>query len=289
MTMKNLRIKELMETEISTTQKNQIRIVGLSRSGNHAVINWIIHQLQGKYCFLNCTEPKYNPFYTSRPLSEEGKTFKTNIKDFDLEAEQQGNFSEKDYLLFSHEDCFLGNMDTRKNRAQIESWIGKAEEKRNILVLRDPFNMFASRAKSGLLLGHQTHHGARPISTLTLRRIYKQHAREFLREKKNLKDLIPINFNEWNSSVEYRANIAKDLDLEFMDEGYKKVEKTAGGSSFDGVAFSGNPHKMNLQDRWENYKNDDSYWELFDAEIADYSEKIFGKTPALQYYKNNIL
>lgn len=278
-----------MDTETSTAQKNLIRIVGLSRSGNHAVINWILHQLHGKYCFLNCTEPKFNPFYTSRPLSEEGNTFKTNIESFDLEQEQQGNFSEKDHLLFSHEDCFLGNMDKKKQREQLEDWLGKAEEKRNILVLRDPFNLFASRVKSGLIQGHQTHHGARPISTLTLRRIYKQHAREYLGKKKNLKNLVAINFNNWNSSLEYREKIANKLNLEFSDEGYKKVEKTAGGSSFDGTAFSGAPHKMNLQDRWKKYKDDESYWELFDAEIADLSEEIFGDTPALQYYKAHIL
>ena len=278
-----------METEIKPAQTKQLRIVGLSRSGNHAVINWILHQLQGKYCFLNCTEPKYNPYYTSRPLSAEGDSYKTNIEEFDLEAEQQGNFSQKDHLIFSHEDCFLGNMETKKNREQLEEWVGKAEEKQNILVLRDPFNAFASRVKSGLIQGHHTHHGAKPISTLTLRRIYKQHAKEFLRQKKNLKNLVPINFNQWNSSVEYRRKIADELGLDFSDEGYKKVTETAGGSSFDGVEFSGNPHKMNLQDRWENYKDDETYWELFDAEIADYSEKIFGNTPALQYYREHVL
>lgn len=275
-------------TQSETVQRNEFRIVGLARSGNHAVINWIIHQLRGRFCFLNCTEPKYNPFYTCRPLSEAGQCYKTNIPDFDLEAEKQGEFTTKDYLLFSHEDCFLGNLDTKKNLEQLQQWTGKAENRQSILILRDPFNMFASRKKAGLIQGHHTHHGARPISTLTLRRIYKQHAKEFLREKKNLRGLIAINFNIWNSSVDYRRDIAEKLGLEFEDAGFKTVENTAGGSSFDGVAFTGNPEKMKLQHRWETFRDDPSYWELFDEEIVELTEKIFGDIPPVQHYKSQI-
>lgn len=259
----------------------------MSRSGNHAVINWVLHQLNGSYCFLNCAEPKHNPFTTARPLTSDGKTYDTNIKSFDLEQEQQGNFADKDYLIYSYEDCFLGSVNHpifKKNR---DSWVGRAESKKNLLILRDPFNLFASRIKSNLLLGHYSH-GAKPISPYTLKRIYKQHAKEFLGEKNYLKDKLPVNFNSWASSLQYRENITKQLEIPFSDKGFQKVSKAAGGSSFDGLKYSGKAKRMNLHGRWEEYAADERYWELFDDELVDFALNIFGEIPPVQFYKNRL-
>ena len=42
----------------------ELRVFGLRRSGNHAVINWIFQNSGGSVCFLNCVRPKHhlNPF-----------------------------------------------------------------------------------------------------------------------------------------------------------------------------------------------------------------------------------
>ena len=48
--------------------ENEIRVVGMSRSGNHAIINWILQGIRGPYCFLNCAEAGHNPFAWARPL-----------------------------------------------------------------------------------------------------------------------------------------------------------------------------------------------------------------------------
>lgn len=261
-----------------------IRFVGLARSGNHALINWTIRQIEGSYCFLNCTEPKYNPFYTSRPLREGGDTFQTNIPSFDFSEEQKGKFSRKDYLLYSHEDCFLGTLNSKEYRSNHEKWMGASESYKDVLVLRDPFNLFASRIKAGLIRGHYTHHGARPISSLTLRRIYKQHAREFLGKKNVLKNKVPVNFNRWATDEAYREYLAQELEIPFTDHGIKEVPGVAGGSSFDGVDLSGNAHKMNLNDRWRKYAEEDYFWEFFDSEIVELTEEIFGKIPPVTHF-----
>ncbi|MDT0644190.1 hypothetical protein RM553_15240 [Zunongwangia sp. F363] len=281
---------EVQEKSVNreVAQKAEFRVVGLSRSGNHAIINWILNQINGRYCYLNCTEPKHNPFLTARPLSEEGKVYQTNIPDFNLKQEQAGEFSQKDYLLYNHEDCFLGPLQKTEKKGINENWLGASREKRNVLILRDPFNLFASRIKAGLLRGHYPGHGAKPISVQTLQRIYKQHAREFLNNK-YLKNKVLINYNSWTSSASYRKEVAEKLGISFSDEGLREVTKVAGGSSFDGTRFSGEAHKMNLHDRWKKFAEDKEYWEMFDPEMINLTVKIFGRIPPVAFAEANIL
>lgn len=270
------------------TQKNEFRFVGMSRSGNHAIINWVIQQLDGHYLFLNCAEPKHNPYLTARPLSMDGPVYRTNMIEFKEKEEQEGKFIEKDYLLYSYEDCFLGTLNHPGFRKKREQWVGRSLEQKEILILRDPFNLFASRKKSNLLRGHYSH-GAKPISTAVLKRIYKQHAREYLGARKNLRHLVPIKFNTWTRSRDYREEISRELGIPFTDKGFLEVSKVAGGSSFDGVTHSGAADKMNLNDRWKKYAEDEEYWELFDEELVEITQKIFGKIEPVRYYVEEIL
>jgi hypothetical protein len=269
-------------------QQHEYRVLGLSRSGNHAVINWVLSQLEGSYLFLNCTEPKHNPFFTSRPLSPDGSSYLTNIAGFDLEKEQQGSMSRKDFLIYNHEDSFLGSLNSATQQKARTQWLGQSKIQKDILILRDPFNLFASRIKAGLIKGHYTHHGAKPISILTLRRIYKQHAQEFLGNRKNLKNKILVNFNLWTNNKDYRENLARQLDIPFRDSGFKEVPAVAGGSSFDGTSFAGKANKMRLQDRWKIFEDDEEYWNLFDKEIIDLTEQIFGRIEPVTYYSKNL-
>lgn len=269
--------------------KKEFRIVGLSRSGNHGVINWIINQLDGRYCFLNCTEPKHNPFSTVRPLSASGDLYRTNIHNFDLDQEKTGRFSAKDYLIYNHEDCFLGPLNGKVFRQNKTEWMGESGERKDILLLRDPYNLFASRLKSGLIRGHHTLHGSKPISLLTLQRLYKQHASEFLGEKNYLQNKILINFNLWARSRDYRENLAAELGIPFTDKGFKEVTEVAGGSSFDGTKFSGMAHKMDVNNRWKKYAADPEYMDLFDPEINELASRIFGEIEPVKYFENGLI
>lgn len=269
-------------------QEREIRFTGLSRSGNHAIINWVINQLNGSYCFLNCTEPKHNPFDTARPLDETGKVFETNLPNFDLEAEQAGKFSHKKFLLYSHEDCFLGPLHHKAFKENHDRWIGKSGKFNDVLILRDPFNLFASRIKSGFIDGYENPDAVRPISNLTLKRIYKQHARAFLKEKNTLKNMVAINYNRWAASSIYRHQIAEELGIPFTDNGIEEVAKVAGGSSFDGIELSGKASSMKLNSRWENYAEKEHFWDLFDEELVELAQQIFGNIAPVQFYKERL-
>lgn len=268
-------------------QKNEFRIAGMSRSGNHAIINWIIRQINGQYLFLNCAEPKFNPYLSARPLDHMGKVYQTNINDFDLQKEQERIFSSKDYLLYNYEDCFLGPLNNKTQKAERKDWVGLSECKKDILILRDPFNMYASRLKAGFIRGHSRQHRKGLNTDSTLRRIYKQHAREFISEKNYLKNKVCVKFNSWSTDKDYRKNVAAQLNIPFTDEGFKEVSSVAGGSSFDGIDHSGKASKMEVNSRWKKFADDEEYWSFFDSELIELTRIIFGEIPPVEFYLEN--
>ncbi len=264
--------------------QNELRITGISRSGNHAVINWILAQIKNlRYCFLNCAEPKHNPFTSARPLGTEKGSIYTNISEFSEADEKRGSFSQKDYLIYSYEDTFLGPLGNPLFKKHHDKWVGSSSSQKDVLVLRDPFNLFASRIKAGFLLT-DTPHRRGQVSWKVLKRIYKQHAREFLGEKNSLGKKVLINYNRWVTDREYRKQISDELELEFLDDGFYELSRVAGGSSFEGTSISAEKLHEKIENRWKNYQHSPEFWKLFDEEIAELSLQIFGETEALKMF-----
>lgn len=249
--------------------RNEWRIIGLSRSGNHAVINWLLAHLEGRFCFLNCVEPKHNPFECARPMGS-GALYQINYDQFDLQAEQQGVHSPKDYLLYSYEDCFLGLLRHAPSEVCHDRWVGPSGQRRDLLILRDPFNLFASRIHFGL--DQIPHHRALGI--------WKQHARDALGIRRYLPaSRLWISYNRWVTSERYRREIAGQLGLSFTDAAIDEVADTAGGSSFDGLKHHRNASKMKVLERWREFADDEDYWRLFDEETIRLSTALFGPPP----------
>jgi hypothetical protein len=246
----------------------EFRVIGLSRSGNHAIINWILKQARGRTCFLNCAEPKSNPFESARPL-DDGRRAIASYADFDLCAERARRFSRKDLFMFSHEDCFLGSIARSRFEHEHDAYVGRSDYRADILILRDPFNLFASRRKAGI----------GEVSASVALRIWKQHAREYLGERRYLRlPRILTNYNLWCARRAYRAAAAAELGLEFDDLGSSEVPAAANGSSFDGRRFHGRAAGMATARRWRYFADDPAFHRLFDDETHALAAQIFADT-----------
>lgn len=256
----------------------EIRQVGMSRSGNHALANWILSQAPGRTCFLNCAEPRSNPFDTARPLDDDySHVADASYPDFDLAAERRGELSSKDLLLFSHEDTFLGMLSRdgpfERNH---DRWVGPSRRRVDVLLLRDPFNLFASRINAG---------GAGAMSHTALR-IWKQHAREFLGLRNHLRpDRVLVSYNRWVDDVDYRREVAEALELPFTDAGRNEVPGVSSGSSFDGRRYDGNAVAMPVLERWKWLADHPRYLESFDAEVLELAAHIFGEVCEDPFYR----
>lgn len=243
------------------------RIVGLSRSGNHAIIDWVLNQLPGRWTFLNCVEPKTNPLLSARPR-DDGRCFLASDPGLAPAGSlPQGPLPPQDHVVFSQEDTFLAPALGPAATARQEAGLGAAAERRDIIILRDPFNLFASRRRFGLQW----------VTERTTLRIWKQHARACLGERRyGGGPVLPILYDAWLRDGDYRRATAEALDLPFREPDLNRVAPCGGGSSFDGYAFDGQAARMNLLDRWRHYAEDPSFWALFDAETQGLARRLFG-------------
>lgn len=232
-------------------------VYGLRRSGNHAIINWILPQVKGDFSYYNDVWP--NAPYKGKP------------------KQRRGNGSKVDTSIISFEDYNLQIFKSLlRNRSQ-----PKVQKRTTILIIRDPFNWYASRLKSDM--SQPAHY-----SGLNLRQLYLQYIREYNRESIFLEGhVVLISYNQWKSDLSYRKSISKGLGLEFTDDGLNKVTGEGGGSSFDGMIVSG--QQLRTDKRYLYYLNDDTFLSLFtNKELLFFCESEFLIPEELLFLKDKV-
>jgi hypothetical protein len=255
-------------------------VVALQRSGHHAIINWIMKNINGKTYLLNHSVPATNPFITyTKPGSI--------LHNLNIENEIAGIHEYKKQLIYNYEDRLLSEIFFSDYENIMKGWVGRSQFVFNIIVLRDPFNNFASKYKwalSGIKWPPS------PESIKQLPTLWKSYAREFVGATSYIhkENKILINYNRWFSDLEYRSSIAQILLLESTEKGIEEVAKwgpATWGDSFDNMTYDGKAGQMDVLNRWQNYKDDEVFRSLFkDAELLELSEKIFGHMPGTEAF-----
>jgi hypothetical protein len=241
-----------------------LRVAGLARSGNHAIINWILRQLSGRWVFLNCVQARTNPFLTARP-DDGGRRWLASFADFDPAVEYASRHAQKQALLVSMEDTFLRPAFGTEATREVCRAIGGAADITDVVVLRDPYNLFASRRRlAGILPARQA------------LRVWKQHARAHLGQSPGLeRPVVTANFNRWAESRAYRAELARRLAIDFTDAGRDEITPCAGGSSFDGLEFQGAARHMDVAARWRRFARESDFSAIFDGETSALARRLF--------------
>ncbi len=227
----------------------------MRRSGNHAIINWLLGHMEGSIIFLDNMQQH-------EPLITPNKKL--------IPALGKSN------LLVSHEDRPLTDFFLNYS----EGLFGKASEKYVFLILRDPYNWLAS------WYAWQDELGDRFREDMEFRahtiNLWKDYARVFIewqsRELTNgdsTEMRIGINYNRWTQEVEYRKALAKKLGLRFTDKGRQKMSVNGYGSSFDGMVYNGRASELRVLDRWKKFENDTAFQACFDDEIRELGNMIF--------------
>ena len=257
-----------------------IWVYHLKRGGGHAIVNWIARNLDRQVFHLN------NAF--SKPLKARWRGAKIfrRITDperyggpgrrlYNVELPPGAGWREvaamaKDVLLTNVENFRLDTVPNQRLLGEgARDLIGPSRERITVLVLRDPFNTFAS-----------VWHGKRRMRN-RLHRFYrsqwKVYAREFLGETAFLpEDTIKVNFNEWFADRDYRRATADALGLDHVDRGRDEVSSDGGGSSFTGQEYQNRGRDMAVLERWRHFIDDPEYLAAFDKETVELSRRIFG-------------
>ncbi|OZH53967.1 hypothetical protein AFK68_14040 [Hydrocoleum sp. CS-953] len=259
--------------------QKEIRVTGMKRTGNHAIMNWVKSQHTGEVGFLNNVAANENPYrYKYENLQDNFPEHKWAIEHNRQQA--KGYFIKRDCLIYSYEDFPLDQIASDKFEGNHDIYLGKSAIRYDLLILRDPFNLLASRLKTSSKVSYFLSVNSQNKTMIDL---WLDYAKEYLGETNYLKhNKICINYNQWFADIDYRRQIADKLQMEFSDLGIDKVTGFGGGSSFEGKQFDGKGTSMDVLNRWQKVSDNPQYKQFFDREVLEYSEKIFGHIPGTE-------
>jgi hypothetical protein len=265
------------------TNESEMRVFALRRSGHHAILNWLMLQMKGRRCFLNDCRPNENPFVgCSRTRSNRIASRIVEHNHLFWQREIAGGLSKKGVLIYNYEDLSFPEVLTDHFEENRTAWLGTSRHRYDVLVLRDPFNLFASK----LRWAYGEKHTPTPSSFPRFIQYWKEYAKEFLGDTSYLKHKVTISYNTWFLDQNYRRELARKFNLEFNDRGIHIVAKwgpTRWGDSFDGTEYDGKATQMQVLDRWRKYTDDPFYRNLFaDPEVWQLSHRIFGSIPGTE-------
>ena len=203
----------------------------------------------------------------------------SHIENYSQQA--KGNFIKRDCLIYSYENFPLDQIASDKFERNHDLYLGKSGIRYDLLIIRDPFNLFASRLKTS---DQEPDFLSVNSQNKTMIDLWIDYAKEYLGETNYLKhNKICINYNQWFADVEYRQQIAEKLQMEFSDAGIDRVKSFGGGSSFEGKQFDGKATSMDVLNRWQKVSDNPQYKEFFtNQEVWEYSERIFGHIPGTE-------
>lgn len=186
-------------------KRTVIQVVGIRRSGNHAIITWL-QSLYGKTVHYNNLP---HVFFTREDEVERVKV--------DVESDCV-ICSFEDFPGFRKPDLSLKNSVDLVDPAMIDP-------DRNYFVfyiIRDVYNLFASMLKSGMINDHDD---------------VRQFIDDWLSVARQY-DIAPeqcILYNEWFSNAQYRRTICDHLGQPYREETLSELAREGKGSSFDGL------------------------------------------------------
>lgn len=209
-------------------------IIHVSRSGSHAVQNWLCHQLPGDVCahidwcprreagrsvceYRGDDLTRHGPERNYRPKKKAGANLVVMLENFDL------------------------------NGWADEGFAGKFDEVR--VIARDPYNWLASAYKQFQRHGNQVKYltVGRPLpvrigkgftkwygATMGGCALWTQHLKHAMGEENLIGQPVKaMDYNRWVADEAYRRQLAEGLGVEkFTDRGFRDIPPHGGGSSW---------------------------------------------------------
>jgi hypothetical protein len=235
----------------------EILVFGMRRSGNHAVIQWMLGLLSDRMPDVRDKCVVWRVLVNNQPLPLDRDPLPPYMGETPLDTQ---------VVTFESRDVFfdLGLDATRR----------RLPSRKKLVILRDPFNWMASlRAIPHLWNGDESAFDEQVD-------LWTKYARTFFVERPDLAR--GVNFNEWFSSEDYRRELTGYLEEPFSDLGLNWINGPAQGgqgSSFNFAEYDGRAQEMDILGRWKAL--DDACRRKFDdkPELRELSSKIFNFCP----------
>jgi hypothetical protein len=263
----------------------QLEIYAMMRSGQHAIIHWLIaHIKEPVYYHNDILCHKGDKVYADRGRWRNMGRSIPPVKNFP-------------WYAYNVEDISIKNIkdikEKYKNALYISNKSGLILPRKEIrvMLLRDPFNLFASRyrffhrtndirreSNKRALKSSQRTNGNSGIAwydKLAVER-WKEYAREFSGETNFLGKKHLINYNRWFADAGYRKAVIKKFGFAFTDKKLNFVPANGYGSSFDLRTKDGKAQEMDVLNRWKVLSSFGKFKNIFaDKELLELAENIY--------------
>ena len=253
----------------------EIHVLGIQRTGQHAVASWLIGHFD-KVCYRNSMSQIGEKAKNTKGVEPPWWYFKSNCETWQVSNDDSIDMG-VDAIILGTEITFdkVGlnpRIDEQKRQMAIKCGVNGFSEKQNyVMVIRNPFNHYASVLKwsRNRRLGDPVSFAAAWIAM----------AKEVLGETNNIPNPKTIViYDKWFADIEERRKISELLDLKFNDSRLSIVMKIGVdrqyGSSFDGMNKQ-NGQEMDVLNRWKCVKDNSNFKALRDnKQIIEYSEKL---------------
>jgi hypothetical protein len=192
-----------------------ITVNGLSRSGNHAIIRWMVGQYKDsgyEVFFHNNAIKNFLEYFNLRGGGGLQGMPVPNPKLLEIILHLTRN--DKKVFIVSFEDLLID-----ERLGEITSMADH-----NVVILRDPYNLFASRIQ-GLTPPRGRKDWSDPSEPKNIQKEeikkYISHYEEFSNKKSNLKNKVCINYNKWVLEEDYRSRVSEsNFGIKFTDACY---------------------------------------------------------------------
>lgn len=226
---------------------------------------------------MSCFEE--NEVYYFNDVQDTVNLFESNLTYNNTDTELFGELGKKlvtpdkyyiDNLVLDNKKCIIQTYEDKDLNIINEinkQHIGKSMNIFNIIILRDPYNMVASRLKYCETVGPDT------LVNDDIINLWKSYAYEFIGTTNIIDNKILISYNKFISDDEYKFEIMNKLKLLHKNPEYNHVLGFGGGSSFSKLESADVKTYLN---RWNLYLQNETFQKhLMDPELSNLTNKIF--------------
>ncbi|WP_293576505.1 hypothetical protein [Phaeobacter sp.] len=227
-----------------------LRMVGMRRSGNHAIANWLQRNAStGKALFLNNCRAGRDPFRHHNGLEVSGHRCSAPLEHA---AEEAGPDA---MLLLSYEDTTLGRAHADRD---LSGPLSDQAFDHSVLVYRSFLNWSASLLAK---LRRNPRYRSADRAAVMMRSIatYGDLLAEVVaaQDQAQARGSVAICYDHWVESDLYRAQRLQALGLEVRDNSLGMVQAYGGGSSFQPKATTAT--ELDVMNRWRGMAKDPEY------------------------------
>lgn len=206
-----------------------LRIYGMRRSGNHAIVNWLQRNTpDGNSVFLNNCHPRRDPIRSHKSLEVFVDGNRRKFEDADDLQSRMNTAGEDPLVMVSYEDAMPPADD-----AALDPLFKAPMGETVVLIYRAFLNWSASLLQK--LLGNVAYGPLARARIMAASCITYGHALDRVAERET-RGFVAICYDLWHASEDYRAGILGALGFPVRDNTRGAVQRYGGGSSFQGKA-----------------------------------------------------